>query len=107
MSKQTIYNILAAKSEPVKVDLSLVKEADALYDQLVQGAKAQVSILLKVEQKLKSLEAVAKKLQQIDGNIQELQKELGTDIELNYAADTWVNDMGMYAERVGNIASML
>lgn len=31
MSKQTIYNILAAKSEPVKVELNAVSELEQLY----------------------------------------------------------------------------
>jgi hypothetical protein len=107
-SKQTVYNILASsKKKPMKVELSLVTEADALYDQLVKGARAQVPILLKVEQELESLVLVARKLQDLDNRIQELQKELGTNIELNYSADTWVSDMQMYAERVGAIASVL
>jgi len=36
MSKQTIYNILAAKAEPIKVELGFIEDTRALLDKADQ-----------------------------------------------------------------------
>lgn len=105
-SIQRIFNILASQ-EPRKVELSMIQDADALYSKITQGAKAQVSILLKVEQELKSLQTLAKQLQQMERKLESMEKDLGLDLNLNYASDEWVDDLGKYAEKVGLIADVL
>ena len=92
-------------SEEVK--LSMMQDADALYDQLVKGARSQVSILMKVESKLKELAGVATELNKMENKLESMAQELGVDLNLNYASETWVSDMNTYAERVGAIASVL
>ena len=93
--------------QSIKVELSMIQDADALYSKITQGAKAQVSVLLKVEQELKSLEAVAKQLQQMERKLESMEKDLGIDLNLNYASDEWVEALGKYAEKVGLIADVL
>ena len=108
--EQSVYNKLhkfSAKEEPMKVELSMIQDADALYSKIVQGAKSQVSILLKVEQELKSLEALAKQLQQMERKLESMEKDLGLDLNLNYASDEWVESLNKYADKVGLIADVL
>jgi hypothetical protein len=114
---ESIWAELSAKAQEVsqestelsaeEVKLSMVQDADALYDQLVKGARSQVSILMKVESKLKELAGVATELNKMENKLESMAQELGVDLNLNYASETWVSDMNTYAERVGAIASVL
>ena len=71
--EQSIQSVLhKLNAEPMKVKLSMIQDADALYSKIVQGAKSQVSILLKVEQELKSLEALAKQLQKMERKLESI-----------------------------------
>jgi hypothetical protein len=106
--EQSIQSVLhKLNAEPMKVKLSMIQDADALYSKIVQGAKSQVSILLKVEQELKSLEALAKQLQQMERKLESMEKDLGLDLNLNYASDEWVESLNKYADKVGLIADVL
>ena len=93
--------------EPKRVQLAAMQDADALYNKLVKGAQAQASILNKVENELKSLAGTAKELQKVEQKLESMAKELGVDLDINYAADTWVEDMTKNANKVGLIANIL
>ena len=93
--------------EPKRVQLAAMQDADALYNELVRGAQAQVSILNKVENELNSLVGTAKELQKMEQKLESMAKELGVDLDLNYASDTWVSDLSKYADEVGLIANKL
>lgn len=93
--------------EPKRVQLAAMQDADALYDKLVQGAQAQARILNKVENELKSLAQDAKELQKMQQKMESMANELGVDLDLNYAADEWVEAMTQYANEVGLIANHL
>lgn len=110
---QKIVTKLAKEQEKKveKVELSLVSDADKLYDGLVKGAQRQVAILMKVEAELNKLEGEARQLLQLEQKIEQQAKELGIDIDQviqeDYAASTWVSDLNKYANRIGEIASVL
>lgn len=108
--QQELEKVNLTKAE--KIELSLVTDADKIYNTIVKGTQKQVSILKKVETELNQLENEAKKLQKLEQTIEKQAKELGVDIESvipsgGYAADTWVSDLNKYADRIGNIASVL
>ena len=107
--KRISLNKVMAKlaDEPKRVQLAAMQDADALYNELVRGAQAQVSILNKVENELNSLVGTAKELQKMEQKLESMAKELGVDLDLNYAADTWVSDLSKYADEVGLIANKL
>jgi len=90
-----------------KVELAAMQDADALYNELVRGAQAQASVLSKVENELKSLANTAKELQKMEQKLESMAKELGVDLDINYAADTWVKDLSKYANEVGVISNKL
>ena len=102
---QKIWAELSA--QPKKVELAAMQDADALYNKLVKGAQAQASILMKVENELKSLSGTAQELQKVEQKLESMAKELGVDLDINYAADTWVKDLSKYANEVGLISSKL
>lgn len=93
--------------EPKRVQLAAMQDADALYDKIVRGAQAQASILNKVENELKSLAADAKEMQKMEQRLESMAKELGVDLDINYAADTWVETLTENANKVGLIANIL
>ena len=93
--------------EPKRVQLAAMQDADALYDKIVRGAQAQASILNKVENELKSLAADAKEMQKMEQRLESMAKELGVDLDINYAADTWVDTLTENANKVGLIANIL
>jgi len=93
--------------EPKRVQLAAMQDADALYNKLVKGAQAQASILMKVENELKSLSGTAQELQKVEQKLESMAKELGVDLDTNYAADAWVEAMTKNANKVGLIADIL
>ena len=99
------------KEKQNKIELSLVQDADIIYDNIVKGTQRQVSILLKVEAELNKLEGDAKRLQKLEQKIEQQAKELGIDINQvlpeSYAANTWISDLNKYSSKVGDIASAL
>jgi len=107
--KRVSLNKVMAKlaDEPKRVQLAAMQDADALYNKLVKGAQAQASILNKVENELKSLAGTAKELQKVEQKLESMAKELGVDLDINYAADTWVENMTKNANKVGLIANIL
>jgi len=108
--KPDVKRILTKLSKE-KVKLSIVQDADKIYDSIVKGTQRQVSILKKVESDLNKLEADAKRLQKLEQTIEKQAKELGVDIDQvipnDYAASTWVSDLNKYADKIGSIASVL
>jgi len=108
--KPDVKRILTKLSKD-KVKLSIVQDADKIYDSIVKGTQRQVSILKKVESDLNKLEADAKRLQKLEQTIEKQAKELGVDIDQvipnDYAASTWVSDLNKYADKIGSIASVL
>jgi len=104
-------NAILDKHGVQKVELGIKQEGDKLYKKIVNGAQKQVSILKKVESELNSLENDAKKLQKIEQTIEKSAKDLGIDISdvlpEGYASDAWVSDLNKYADKIGNIASVL
>jgi len=107
--KRVSLNKVMAKlaDEPKRVQLAAMQDADALYNKLVKGAQAQASILMKVENELKSLSGTAQELQKVEQKLESMAKELGVDLDTNYAADTWVETMTKNANKVGLIANIL
>jgi len=111
--KPSVQKIITklAKEKENKVELSLVQDADGIYNSIVKGAQRQVAILQKVEAELNKLEGDAKRLQKLEQKIEQQAKELGIDIDQvlpqSYAADTWVSDLNKYASKVGEVASAL
>ena len=93
--------------EPKRVQLAAMQDADALYDKIVRGAQAQASILNKVENELKSLAADAKEMQKMEQRLESMAKELGVDLDINYASDIWVDNLTESANKVGIIADTL
>tara|TARA_B110000908_G_scaffold1387_1_gene1751 strand:- start:1412 stop:1732 length:321 start_codon:yes stop_codon:yes gene_type:complete len=102
---QKIWAELSA--QPKKVELAAMQDADALYNKLVKGAQAQASILMKVENELKSLSGTAQELQKVEQKLESMAKELGVDLDTNYEASTWVKDLSKYANEVGVISNKL
>lgn len=102
---QKIWSELSA--QPKKVELAAMQDADALYNKLVKGAQAQASILMKVENELKSLSGTAQELQKVEQKLESMAKELGVDLDTNYEASTWVKDLSKYANEVGVISNKL
>jgi len=108
MKRRSLHKVMAKLAdEPKRVQLAAMQDADALYDKLVQGAQAQARILNKVENELKSLAQDAKELQKMQQKMESMANELGVDLDLNYAADEWVEAMTQYANEVGLIANHL
>ena len=108
MKRISLLKVMAKLAdEPKRVQLAAMQDADALYDKLVQGAQAQARILNKVENELKSLAQDAKELQKMQQKMESMANELGVDLDLNYAADEWVEAMTQYANEVGLIANHL
>jgi len=108
MKRISLHKVMAKLAdEPKRVQLAAMQDADALYDKLVQGAQAQARILNKVENELKSLAQDAKELQKMQQKMESMANELGVDLDLNYAADEWVEAMTQYANEVGLIANHL
>jgi len=107
--KRVSLNKVMAKlaDEPKRVQLAAMQDADALYNKLVKGAQAQASILMKVENELKSLSGTAQELQKVEQKLESMAKELGVDLDTNYAADAWVEAMTKNANKVGLIADIL
>lgn len=111
--KPEVQKIIAklAKQQENKVELSLVQDADSIYDSIVKGAQRQAAILLKVEAELNKLEGEAKRLEKLEQKIEQQAKDLGIDIDQvlpeSYAANQWVSDLNKYAAKVGEIASIL
>jgi len=107
--KRVSLNKVMAKlaDEPKRVQLAIMQDADALYKKLVNGAQAQAGILMKVENNLKSLVGSAKELQKMEQKLESMAKELGVDLNIDYAADVWVEDLTKNANKVGLIANIL
>ena len=115
---EKIWAELSAKTQEVEtpqestelseeVKLAAMQDADALYDKIVRGAQAQASVLLKVENQLKSLAQDAKEMQKMEQKLESMAKELGVDLDLNYASDTWVETLTENSNKVGIIADTL
>ena len=108
--KPQIKKILQ-KFSTEKVELSIVQDADKIYNSIVKGTQKQVSILKKVEAELNKLEGDAERLEKLEKTIEKQAKELGVDIDQvipnDYAASRWVSDLNKYAEKIGSIASVL
>jgi aspartate/tyrosine/aromatic aminotransferase len=108
MKRISLHKVMAKLAdEPKRVQLAAMQDADALYDKIVRGAQAQASILNKVENELKSLAADAKEMQKMEQRLESMAKELGVDLDINYAADTWVETLTENANKVGLIANIL
>ncbi len=108
MKRISLHKVMAKLAdEPKRVQLAAMQDADALYNKLVQGAQAQVRILNKVENELKSLAQDAKELQKMQQKMESMANELGVDLDINYAADEWVEAMTENANKVGLIANIL
>ena len=108
MKRISLHKVMAKLAdEPKRVQLAAMQDADALYNKLVKGAQAQASILNKVENELKSLAADAKEMQKMEQRLESMAKELGVDLDINYAADTWVETLTENANKVGLIANIL
>jgi aspartate/tyrosine/aromatic aminotransferase len=108
MKRISLHKVMAKLAdEPKRVQLAAMQDADALYDKIVRGAQAQASILNKVENELKSLAADAKEMQKMEQRLESMAKELGVDLDINYAADTWVETLTENAQKVGLIANIL
>ena len=108
MKRISLHKVMAKLAdEPKRVQLAAMQDADALYNKLVQGAQAQVRILNKVENELKSLAQDAKELQKMQQKMESMANELGVDLDINYAADTWVETLTENANKVGLIANIL
>ena len=108
-SVQKIITKLAQQQE--KIELSLVSDADGLYDGIVKGTQRQVAILMKIEAELNKLENDAKQLLKLEQKIEQQAKDLGIDIDQvlpqSYEADQWISDLNKYSNRIGEIASAL
>jgi hypothetical protein len=107
MKQSKTEKAVFAKLSTQKVELAAMQDADALYNELVRGAQAQASILNKVENELKSLSGTAKELQKMEQRLESMAKEIGVDLDINYAADTWVETLTENAQKVGLIANIL
>jgi aspartate/tyrosine/aromatic aminotransferase len=108
MKRISLHKVMAKlANEPKRVQLAAMQDADALYNELVRGAQAQASVLNKVENELKSLAGTAKELQKMEQRLESMAKELGVDLDINYAADTWVETLTENANKVGLIANIL
>ena len=92
MSKQTIYNILAAKAEPVKVELALrddvVKMSKLLYDKKYEGQDIRSEI------RAAAIE-FNKLLVKADAATKEHQSLLNKAINLQNQMTKQLNDLGL------------
>ena len=87
MSKQSIYNMLASKAEPVKVELSIKDDFEAAFESAVDAqseAAGEVSLIRKQIEKVESsLNAARTKYvetNKIGNKFESAAKELGLDI---------------------------
>jgi len=96
-----------SKLSAQQVKLGIMQDADELYDEIVKNAQVQAGVLIKVENDLNALVQDAKRLQEMEQKLDSMAKELGVDLDLNYAADTWVSDLTKYADEVGVISNKL
>lgn len=96
-----------SKLSAQEVKLGIMQDADELYDEIVKNAQVQAGVLIKVENDLNALVQDAKRLQEMEQKLDSMAKELGVDLDLNYAADTWVSDLTKYADEVGVISNKL
>lgn len=91
MSKQTIYNILAAKAEPVKVELALV---DELKTRIAESKKA-IDSIKQSEKALLDLFDTATKL------ANNLQSDYGSSMSLNNVIDRSIERIQVAAKELG------
>ena len=78
MSKQTIYNILAAKSEPVKVELATATELDNLTGNLLDTIKQIDQLNGDVKQALSLINKAANLISTVESTQELIQKELNS-----------------------------
>lgn len=116
MDVQKIWAELSAKAQEAskeielsaeEVKLAAMQDADEIHRKLVKGAQRQASILNKVENDLKSLAGEAEILRTMEQRLQSMAKELGVDLDVDYASDAWANALSRYANEVGVIANKL
>ena len=88
MSKQSIYNILAAKAEPVKVEFALVddftKEYNQLLDEMTNISKEIVDKVAMTQYQVKLYQQSAKKWDDVykkGAKLESMAKELGTTLD--------------------------
>ena len=86
-TKQTVYNILAAKAEPVKIELSIKDDFEAAFESAVDAqseAAGEVSLIRKqiekVESSLNSARTKYVETNKIGNKFESAAKELGLDI---------------------------
>lgn len=91
MSKQTIYNILAAKAEPVKVELALV---DELKTRIIES-KDRIDSLKRSEKVLLDLFDTAAKF------ANDLQNEYGFSMSLNNVIERSIERAQIAAKELG------
>lgn len=91
MSKQTIYNILAAKAEPIKVELALV---DELKTRIAESKKA-IDSIKQSEKALLDLFDTATKL------ANNLQSDYGSSMSLNNVIDRSIERIQVAAKELG------
>ena len=95
MSKQSIYNMLASKAEPVKVELALIDDLDKLSNNVKQIASDHRNDIVKLKDAIQKLLAsfistfyAGKTQQSIDlltaiRNAEKMATDLGVDINLS------------------------
>ncbi len=98
---------LADEQTPKQVQLSMMQDADAIYNKLVQDVQNEASVLFKVENRLKSMLQDAKELQKMERKLESMAEELGVDLNITYAADTWVSDLAKFADEAGTLGAKL
>ena len=86
-TKQTVYNILAAKAQPVKIELSIKDDFEAAFESAVDAqseAAGEVSLIRKqiekVESSLNSARTKYVETNKIGNKFESAAKELGLDI---------------------------
>jgi hypothetical protein len=104
-SKEAVQESTELSAEEVK--LAAMQDADEIHSKLVKGAQAQARILSKVENDLKSLAGEAEILRTMEQRLQSMAKELGVDLDVDYASDAWAKALSRYANEVGVIANKL
>ena len=91
MSKQSIYNMLASKAEPVKVELALV---DELKTRLAESKKAIASVKQSEKALLDLFDTAAK-------FASDLQSEYGVSMSLNNVIDRSIERTQIAAKELG------
>jgi hypothetical protein len=88
MSKQSIYNMLASKAEPIKIDLALIddftKEYNQLLDEMSNIAKEIVDKVAMTQYQVKLYQQSAKKWDDVykkGAKLESMAKELGTTLD--------------------------